>query len=664
LGTKKRNEKDGFTMKRFFTRTAGFGNAMALFAALFAVAACSNPSGSEAPEQYTLTFESHGGSAVEAVTAEAGTAVNKPADPARSGYVFSDWFSAPSEGTRHAWPHTLTANITMHAQWQEDTEPPPVQYTLAFDSQGGSAVEALTADPGTELPQPADPAREGYVFKGWFSAASGGTAYAWPHTLSGNVTMYARWEAIPRHTLVFESHGGSAVEPVTVEAGTALAKPTDPTRDGYSFEGWFSAETGGTLYPWPHALSADLTMHARWQDDTLPEPKKHAITFESHGGTELEAITANEGTEVNKPTDPTRNAYAFSGWFDAETGGTAYAWPHALNVDVTMHAQWTAASYSISYHLNGGANPADPPASYTIESADITLPVPAKTGYAFDGWFDNSGFSGAAITTIVAGSSGNKTFYAKWSERYAITYVLNDPDAGNGGNPEYYTAESLPLTLKPPAKPGYAGSWHDNPALSGAVVTEIAAGTTGAKTFYAGNVWTPVNYAISYELNGGANPVDPPASYTIESNAITLPVPTRDSYTFGGWFENSGFTGTAVTTIPMGSAGDKTFYAQWWPDAPISISVWVNEDGEILVSNANVTISKSGTEYNHSFTATVTSDYTGVQWTLNGVPMAGNTASSITINAADYALKTYILGVIVTKDEIPYSNEIRFTVVN
>jgi uncharacterized repeat protein (TIGR02543 family) len=154
-----------------------------------------------------------------------------------------------------------------------------------------------------------------------------------------------------------------------------------------------------------------------------------------------------------------------------------------------------------------------------------------------------------------------------------------------------------------------------------------------------------------------------PATYTIESAAITLDDPTRDGFDFAGWYENSGFTGSEVTLIPAGSMGHKTFYAQWWPKVLVDVSVWVNEDGKILTSNNDITISKSASGNPASFTATVTGAYSGIQWNLNGGPQYG-TAQSVTIKAADYPNGSYHLGGTVTKDGVPYSTNIHFKVVN
>jgi uncharacterized repeat protein (TIGR02543 family) len=300
-----------------------------------------------APVQYTITFSSHGGTDVTAITQNAGTPVPRPVpDPAKDGYTFLGWFSAESGGAAYTWPHTLTANVTMHAQWWNNADGlPPAQYTITFNTHGGSAVTAVPGYAGTAIAKPApDPARAGYTFTGWFSTETGGTEYAWPHTLTGNLTMHAQWQAVPVYTITFNSHGGSNVAAITQNAGTQVSKPSlDPVKSGYTFTGWFSDETGGTKYEWPYTLTGNLTMHAQWQ--AVPV---YTITFSSHGGTDVTAITQNAGTPVPRPVpDPVKDGYTFLGWYSAETGGTAYTWPHTLTASVTMHAQWQVVPVNI-----------------------------------------------------------------------------------------------------------------------------------------------------------------------------------------------------------------------------------------------------------------------------------------------------------------------------
>jgi uncharacterized repeat protein (TIGR02543 family) len=238
---------------------------------------------------------------------------------------------------------------------------PTGQHTITFESHGGSTVAAITRDAGTEVAEPAAPTRENYTFTGWFSSAEGGAAYTWPYRLDADVTMHARWRdsSLPppeQHTITFETHGGSTVAAITQDAGTTVTKPANPTKENYAFAGWFSLESGGTEYSaWPYTLNADVTMHAQWQDSSLPV--QYTITFETHGGSTVAAITQNAGTAVTKPADPTKDGYAFAGWFSSAEGGTEFsAWPYTLNGAVTMHARWNHSGHSVPFAVSVWAN--------------------------------------------------------------------------------------------------------------------------------------------------------------------------------------------------------------------------------------------------------------------------------------------------------------------
>jgi uncharacterized repeat protein (TIGR02543 family) len=212
-------------------------------------------------QQYTITFETHGGSPVpEEVTADTGTKVPKPADPQKADYRFLGWFDKEIAGTEYTvWDHILSADVTMHAQWVR-------QHTITFETYGGLPVPgAVTADTGTKVPKPADPKMAGYRFLGWFPTASGGTKHDWPYTLSADVTMHAQW--VKQFTITFESHGGSPVEAITADTGAKVPKPADPKKADYWFLGWFNAASGGAPYAWDHELTGDVTMHAQWQPE-------------------------------------------------------------------------------------------------------------------------------------------------------------------------------------------------------------------------------------------------------------------------------------------------------------------------------------------------------------------------------------------------------------
>ncbi|MEE0808931.1 MAG: InlB B-repeat-containing protein, partial [Acutalibacteraceae bacterium] len=137
------------------------------------------PSGS-ATQEYTVTFNSNGGSAVSAAKTVGGK-VTKPADPTRSGYKFMGWYK---QGSSTAWNFgdKVTADITLVATWEA------IEYNVTFDSAGGSAV--ASAKTSGKVTKPADPTRAGYIFAGWYKQGSS-TAWNFGDKVTADITLVA-----------------------------------------------------------------------------------------------------------------------------------------------------------------------------------------------------------------------------------------------------------------------------------------------------------------------------------------------------------------------------------------------------------------------------------------------------------------------------------------
>ena len=284
------------------------------------------------------------------------------------------------------------------------------------------------------------------------------------------------------------------------------------------------------------------------------------IVFDYNGGKSGDgkdsvSLTGNRGAELKIPESPERPGYRFSGWSPEI--------PRVIpDQDTRYQARWILESdYIITYKLNGGTNTPENPASYNVETETITLKDPEKVGYTFAGWYKAEDFTGGAVTEITQGSTGDITLYAKWEleSDYIITYELNG-GTNAPENPASYNVETETITLKDPVKPRYTfGGWYKDGEFT-TQVTEIPQGTTGNITLYA--KWLE-SYTITYELNGGTNVPENPASYNVETGTITLKAPTKDGFAFTGWFESSDFSTTEVKEITQGSTGDKTLYARW-----------------------------------------------------------------------------------------------------
>ena len=277
-----------------------------------------------------------------------------------------------------------------------------------------------------------------------------------------------------------------------------------------------------------------------------------AINYVLDGGTNSEN-NPNEYVPEKLPLlleNPTKSGYKFVGWYDNEnfTGKSITEISAGTMGDVTLYAKWNALDYRISYELNGGTN-AENPDGYDVSDLPVSLHAPSRTGYIFKGWYMGEN----RVLAIPVGTTGNVVVSAKWEP---ITYTI-DFDT-NGGLPTLssidYTIESDSFTLQEITKAGYTfDGWYNGETK----VTEITTGTYGNMTLVA--KWTADLYTISYDLADGVNSPENPTSYTIESGLITLKDPTREGYTFAGWYNGE----QLVTTIDSNTLENITLTAKW-----------------------------------------------------------------------------------------------------
>ena len=310
------------------------------------------------------------------------------------------------------------------------------------------------------------------------------------------------------------------------------------------------------------------------------------VTFNTQGGSAIASRLVKYGATTTAPAAPAKNGYTFGGWFK-ETACTN-PWNFATDTNagpMTLYAKWTPVSYNIGYNLNGGAVSIANPTSYTIETNTFTLNNPTKQGYVFVGW-SGTGLTGSAnkTVTIPKGSMENRSYTANWTpETYQIQYNLNGGSAS--GNPETYTIESNQFTLNAPTKPGYTFAGWSGTGLTGNAnqTVTVPKGSVGPRTYTAN--WTPVTYAIDYELDGGAVSGNPP-SYTIETATFTLKNPTKSGYAFTGW-SGTGLAGTAnqTVTVAQGSTGVRSYTAHWTPvisgTVPLAATIAVDWKGNV-----------------------------------------------------------------------------------
>ena len=484
--------------------------------------------------QYTITFDSTGGSSVSSIIQNYGTAITAPSDPTRTGYTFNGW-DTEIPATMPAKDLTITAKWTINQytitwKWMDengaeiatteslsygatpnktvegyktvskvftfkawDSEIETVSgdktYTATYDSVAREyiinwIVEGITVQT-VEVPYGTVPEYTGVTPTKTATAEFTYTFYKWTPAavaVTGNADYTAIFtEEINKYTITFDSAGGSAVNPITKNYNTDVTLPdlNSTTRTGHTFKGWSLTDNGEILTA--HTLTEDVILYAVW------EINHYTITFNSDGGSAVSSITQNYDTVIETPNNPTRTGYTFVKW-DIDIPVMMPA------TDMTVTAVWMINQYIISFDENGadGTIPVTIIKKYgtSIDLPDVGNLI--KIGHSFTGWaFDVDGdtvvYEAGATFNIPA---SNVRFIAVWTiNQYTITFDTDGGSAVDSITKDYGTAISAPDN---PIKEGYTfAGWYP-----------IVPATMPAKNLTITALWTINQYTI--ELN----PVD------------------------------------------------------------------------------------------------------------------------------------------------------------
>ncbi len=349
------------------------------------------------------------------------------------------------------------------------------------------------------------------------------------------------------YTVSFDTDGGTSVETQYVEEGYLATEPTT-TRTGYTFNSWD--------YDFATPIIANTTITATWSANTNT---KYVVEYY------LQNLSNN-----NYTLDNTRS-YQTVGTTDKTASITPETIEHfTLNSsmselsgnidgkgDLVLKVYYTRDNYTITTNKNNTkAGTITSGGTYKFDK-QITLTATTNDGYTFLGWFNGETkvYNELSYTFNVCETI---TLTAKWSTNvYNIEYELNG-GVNNKDNVATYTIETATFALKTPTKTGYSfNGWFIEETFKNQV-TEITLGSFGDVKVYA--KWTPANYTVTYNY-GYAEKVTT-YTYNIETLTFDLITPTRDGYTFNGWYLEETFK-NQVTKIEIGSYGDKVYYAKW-----------------------------------------------------------------------------------------------------
>ncbi len=512
------------------------------------------------------------------------------------GHHFDGWYSTPDfkEGTKYDFTKPMSAgNLTLYAKWIINHN------TFTFESLNPNIpveIEDIVQDFGTDIVKPQDPTYPGYTFDGWYDQ-TGTTKLEIPTTMpQEGMTFYAKWHA-NTYTVTFDSNGGEGdMKPqgFTYDEASRSLTRNSFTKPGYHFVGWsttsdnqkkaYDDEDSVQNIAGKEKDKDSITLYAMWEANTY-KVKYHGNT--STEGTDFEEeFTYDVEKELNKNESHfTKRGYHFLGWTSDTTTNTLITEKKNYTTGdvIDVYAVWEANTYTVTYDSNKGTGSSEPEGevektTHTYDNTtDLSKSPYTREGYTFLGWsltkqetsVDTCSDCLTEANNLTSDNDGNVTVYAVWkANTYTVTYDANDGTGKVEPTSHRYDTVS-PLSSSRYERKGYTFLGWSQTKQEGSkdsctdcieTANNLTASENGSVTVYA--VWKMDTYTITYEdSKNGTLETENRNSYTVEDDTFTLNEPTKEGYTFKGWYKKG--KQDKVESVVKGSTGNLELEARW-----------------------------------------------------------------------------------------------------
>ena len=575
--------------------------------------------------QINVLYAANGGQFVDGNETMQGVAdsdgkLRQPPTPTRDGYTFAGWYwhadySGYTDEQKAAdkvdFDQAVTGQtVTMFAQWTKDevqNETDVLYVANGGKFFDGQEVQQGLTDSDGMMRQPMTPTRDGYTFAGWYwvsdlsvlteeqkeqNKVDFGQPVTKPH-----VTMYAQWvKNQDEINVLYAANGGQFADGNDTMQGVAdsdgvMRQPAAPTREGYTFAGWYWVSDLSGLtdeqkdlnkvdFSQSVAGKEHVTVFAQWTKNQ--EQNDHAVMYVANGGqfatgeTFQQGVTDSDGM-MRQPAAPTREGYTFDGWYwhadysgytDEQKAADKVDFSQPVQSDVNIYAQWTKNAdqneIDVLYAANGGQFATGETFQQGVTDSDGMMRQPAaptREGYTFDGWYWVSDLSGLTdeqkdlnkvdFSQSVAGKE-HVTVFAQWTKNqeqndHAVMYVANGGQFATGETFQQGVTDSDGMMRQPaaPTREGYTfDGWYWHADYSGYTDEQKAAD----KVDFSQPVQSDVNIYAQWTKNADAQAEQITVKFVDNFNetesstevkkgeTVAQPAdPTYDGWTFEGW---------------------------------------------------------------------------------------------------------------------------------
>lgn len=562
------------------------------------------------PINYTITYNLDGGTANNRTTYNIETDTFSLVEPTKAGYIFTGWTG--SNGNVPEKNVTISTdqlqNLSFTANWSI------AGYTITYELYGG--VNALK-NPATftmyDNIQLKAAKKDYHTFVGWYLDPEFTKKITNINGYHKDLTLYACF--VPdSFTAIFDAKEGHIAhynitlvwggnlqnEIISYKSGDTFY-PYElevPSRSGYLFNGWYLDSSFSTPLPETYTIASDTKLYAKWFKQSVSNAEELTLgdyrytcygdasktvyfyVSPEHSGETVVSYYLRgykyDGVMERKSEFSIKDLTTGTTLFSKNTlNGSGYTVNSFTSITLVAGHTYQLYTYTINNsYYNGeadiiisiGEDPFPPTfvssafATYEEKYGEtIQYPVPIRKDYDFVGWYDIDG----NLIHSVWDYTTNKTFYPQWKlHEFTINYNLNG-GINSSSNPLSYTIADSTITLLDPSKEEYTFlGWYTDPNFKNQI-TEINCADRLDYTLYA--KWISDFFGINYELNGGVN--NPSNKQRIgRTEEFTLMDPTREGYTFAGWYLESYYS-TKVTTLYGSAHRDQKVYAKWTPNS-------------------------------------------------------------------------------------------------
>jgi uncharacterized repeat protein (TIGR02543 family) len=497
------------------------------------------------PNNYSISFNSSGGSSVSTLQIQYDSIPSKPTDPTRTHFQFLGWSSINDQSNREFFDfeatYTTANNTTLFAIWENEA------YTVKHETNSEDVIVDYEANSLSTYVLPNNLLKTGHDFGGWYTTSDfSGSAITQLSLNQTETTVYAKW-LIQLFIIEFKLPNGDVYDTLTYTFGANISdylEPAiNPSVDGAVFLGWETT----SLSSMP---AEDISLNM------LFDAIAYTVYFSVNEGVAMDQLVFDYASTIIL-NDATRLGYTFSGWFSDALLTNEFTLTTMPANDVTLYAKWTINEYTVTFDSNEGSSVAAITQDY---ATTVTAPTPpTRTGYTFNGWFSDDALTAAYTFDTMPAS--NTTLYAKWTiNEYTVTFDSNEGSAVTAITQDYATTVIAPT---PPTRTGYTfNGWFSDDALTAAYTFDTMPASN--TTLYA--KWDIITYTITFELNEGTLGVNQVTTYTVVSDPVVLLEATKDGHVFQGYYLEATFE-TLVSTVLPTEVSNLTVYALFYTTA-------------------------------------------------------------------------------------------------